>query len=130
MFVDITEDGGSWVERTESGAKVFSDCGGVAGGQKMPASQRAETVWPGGLLRAPERVVPGMLPVRLRLEPSSLVSRGVGTMKQAMQVQSVFMWEARERRQAGRRAWLPCFLRGIDDFLPLTHLPQPAVTTR
>lgn len=49
MFVDITEDGGSGMERTESGAKVFSDCGGVAGGQRMPASQRAEKVWPSGL---------------------------------------------------------------------------------
>lgn len=51
VFIDITEDGGSGsgMERTESGAKVFSDCGGVAGGQRMPASQRAEKVWPGGL---------------------------------------------------------------------------------
>lgn len=50
MFVDVTDDGSrGGVEITESGAKVFCECGGMAGGQRVTTSWRAEVVWSNGL---------------------------------------------------------------------------------
>lgn len=85
LFVDITENGDrSRMERTESGAKVFSECGGVAGDQRMPASQSAEKVWPDSLKgpgvysRAPVRVVAWMLPGAASLGTKQLDFLGRG----------------------------------------------------
>lgn len=43
------------MERTESGAKVLCEHGGVARGQGLTASRRAEVVWPGVYTGAPGR---------------------------------------------------------------------------
>lgn len=67
-----------------------------------------------GLLGAPVRVVPGMLPVRLHLELSSLVSRGVGPMETSHR-SAVSFYGGSKRKKAGRQEGVASLLpRGIE----------------
>lgn len=71
------------MERTESDAKVFCGYGGVAD-QRMPASWRAEVVWPNGL-KGPGvytgrlgGLLPWMVPGEVQLGTKQLDFPGLG----------------------------------------------------
>lgn len=66
------------------------------------------------LLRAPMRVVPGILPVQLHLEPSSSVSRSVSTMKTSHR-SAVSFYGGSKRKKASRQEGVASLLpRGIE----------------
>lgn len=125
MFVDITKDGsGSGVEITESDAKVFCKRGSMA--------EDDSTTEGGGHVANGLKGAPVMV-TSMDAARWGLAWNGVSNWKERCKLH-LFL---RRDKEVGRKEGLPSFLHlghwniGVPAHpRPITHLPQPAVTTR